>query len=70
MRAVQTKYSLLVHLFPDSGSKTFCGVIPYGKAPAIIHRLQLCKNCFKHNGGVDSWTASQLGVEKIYEDKK
>ena len=66
MRAVQTQYSPLIHL--DVGTtRTKCGVLPYRKAPYVIHRDLMCGNCFGKDHGVGKVTAEMIGVQKIYE---
>lgn len=63
MRAVQTENRLLIHLMPNDGDKTICGRYPVAKAPTVVRRSDLCKNCFK-----EIWEARMIGgLERIIE---
>lgn len=69
MRAVQTMSSSLVHLYDNNRSKTVCGLFPSKNAALVVHRNLFCMNCFGKDHGVKEWTASKLGLEKIYEQR-
>lgn len=62
-RAVRSSHSLLIHLLPDTGCKTSCGIKPVAKADPTIRRLNMCKICF----GKKVWTAQEIEVERIVE---
>lgn len=67
MRAVQTLSSPLVHLYDSNRSKTVCGLFPSKNASLVVHRNLFCMNCFGKDHGIGSYTASKLGLEKIYD---
>lgn len=66
-RPVTTAHSLLIHLFPDTGHKTVCGLSPVSKTPPTVHRCSMCSLCFGKDRGDGKWTAAQLGLDKIIE---
>lgn len=65
-RATQTRHSTLVHL-QMNGSQSYCGVISFCYAPAVVNRYNMCLNCFGKDHGASQWTAEKLGLEKIVE---